>query len=394
MADEIEGATGTAEEHGESGDSFVNFIEEKYGARDDARRDAEDGVSDDSGSDDDDAGAGGEDAEDDGAADQTEPGTSDDGRDGAASESGEESAGDDGADHTEDELSEESGDDDEATAEDDDAEEVDDQGDDGADISDDLQAAADKHGIPLTLDDIADPTARALVAQKVKAMDAGLTRALQEARAYRTDEAQFRAEQKFQRENPALFVAQLLLENPDLFDQVNARMEKLDDEDQKEAFKVIVKDKRKGALDAVNAEFQQAEQLNTRAEYVETFARKESSRLGLPFELAERAVVMALQAKPEGKRDLTDAEIKAAIAAEHKVFEKATRGAKRTASREVLQSRAAHRRPVSPALKPSKGSQTPAPARARRAPELDVHDSEGRVDQLLGSIRRIKPGTK
>lgn len=336
---------------------------------------------------------------DDDDSEDPETDTSDDDADGPSSESGEGSDETDEGDHTEDDESEESTDEETTDDEDDDATGEEDAGagtveedEEDAALSEEFAKVAKALEMPVSLDDIKDPTARQLVAKKIKAMDAGYTRAMQHLKSFRDEQATFQAERKFVAENPDLVVIELLRKDPDLIDRVNARMENLGNEDVAKAFEITVRDKRAEATKAITDAYAQQEQLVERANHVESLAKRLAQTAGLPWEFAESAVERELLRRDPGKRDLTDDEVQAIVKAEAKNYNAHVRAHRREATKADVKHRLAGKKPT-PGSKPAARAASPKPT-AGKQKALNWSKEEERHARMMESARRIKPGVR
>jgi hypothetical protein len=381
MADDTEDA-GT--EGGASSDSlyehFERSITEKYGADDEASIDREDGISRDEG---DEEGITQDDGDDDSnTADHPKAGTSSkpDERD---DESDDESRADADPEHPAKADSDDDDDDDDAGGEDDEDED---------EIADETKGALEKHGAVLTLDEIPKEY-QAPIKAKLRNIDAAFTRAQMEATAFRTKAREVEAEERFRKENPARYIAEVLLASPDLIESVQDLIDKTVDPDQKKLFEILTRDARKEAADKVTSEQTAYERALSRGQEVNDFAQSQAKALGLPWRLAERTVYSALLEKPEDKRDLTNAEVTALLKAEAAEYTKEQRAITRKASVDLVKDRTSSRRAAPPAGARTPGSAvSPRPAGTKL--KVDHGSEESRQSALMNSMRRIAPGRK
>jgi len=383
----------TANDVHDAEQSFIESVAAKYQAEDDAADKAADEAASGDDSEDEEAqdeqGADADDSDD--ADEHTDSDTSSDDPDGDDAEPDEDSDEGDAEDHPEEDDSEESEDGDDVEEED--AADDSSEDDDDEEPSEEFQAAAKRLNIPLTLEDIEDETARRLVKQKLKGMDAAFTRGMQDLRAYRQDEVRFRAEEQFRKENPDLVIAELLQAGgEELFDKVNARMAKLTDEDSQAAFKIIVDDKRKKAATAIESQIAEGQKLVERADHVETLAKRVAQKAGLPWEFAESAVERALLRKPADKRDLTDEEIREAVKAEADNYQRHVRAHRREASKKTIQERTANRR-TTPGTKAPAAAASPKPGAKKKA-TIDYSNEDSRRAPMHDLARKLFPGAK
>lgn len=183
-----------------------------------------------------------------------------------------------------------------------------------------FEAAKEKYNIPTKIDDLPEE-ARPLVEKKFKDMERGYTRAMQDARSYRTEKAQYDAERAYERDHRDQAIADALVADPSLIDKVNAEIERRKDPTYSKA---IERDrevtKREAELTAKETLAQQ-ETRNARGEAIEDYTRDAAKQAGIPFELIESAVVLAITATP-GK-EFTEAQVDAIIAEKAKVYAKA-----------------------------------------------------------------------
>lgn len=316
----------------------------------------------------------------------TDADTSADASDGKADDSGKDSTDDDEDEHADGKKPEDSADDETA----DDDEDLDEEEDD--EVSDETKGALKARGADLTLEDVPEEY-RPLVAKKLKSVDAAFTRVMQEATAFRADRAKFDGEERFRKENPDIFVIEMLEADPALLEKVNERFKKLDDPDQAEALKVIAKDKRAEAHSKVKAEIEEGSRWITRGKEVEDRARERAATLKLDWRIAERAIESALLKKPEGKRDLTDEEIDTVIADEAREFVKVDREKRRALSKEIVKGRTESRNAAPPAAKRPSGTSSPRPAPAK-TPKIDWSSEESRQAALMTTAKRVHPGAR
>lgn len=366
---------------------FISRVADKYEKEDSAHASREDGVEDDGEGNEEGATEESGDDESTGTDEHTDAGTSTDDPDGEAAESEEDSAASDDDEHPDDEESDDS--EENAETEEEGAEEDDDDADEP---SDETKAKLAKAGADLKLDDIPKEY-RSIVQKKLANIDSAFSRVNQEATAFRAERTRLKAEEKFRADNPDMDIAERLIANPDLIEKVQARIDKLADADQAEAFKIIVKDKRKGAEDAVVAESSEAEKFQSRVGEVVKYAEQRASTAGLPWKRAEKAVAYAIAMKPAGGKDLTNEEIDAVIKAEAKDYTEEQRSAKRTASKETIQTRTNLRKAAVPGVKRPTSTQSPRPAAAKAA-KVNNDSEESRHAAMMKTARRVMPGTK
>lgn len=272
-----------------------------------------------------------------------------------------------------------------------DAGDADDEDEGDADEPDpEFDKAAKQHKIPTSLDDI-PKEARPLVEKRLKEIQAGFTRAVTEAREYRAEEAQFRAEQLFREENPieyALdFIESQMKANPKFAEQLNERWAKLEDPEQQRAFQVIVKDARKGAAEKIDTRLKERDQLVSRADAVQAATEKLAGKLGLPMELADQAIALRIREnaqKPNGKPDITDAEIQEIVTAQAKVYGRHVRAHRREGTKQYIRDKAKDAKQT-PVVRSGQGN-SPAPGKqSTKGMSLE--------DRMMQTATRVFPGS-
>jgi hypothetical protein len=218
-------------------------------------------------------------------------------------------------------------------------------------------AEASKQKIALTVDDLPED-ARPVVKKRIKELEAGFTRAMQDARSYRKDEAVFRAEQKFQSENQAEYVADLLLKNPKLGDAVNELLDGLTTPTARQALDVVVKDKRREAMAATETALKAQEVRVARGLELDSYTRTQAMKLGVPMELGVEASVIA---HINDVGDITERDIDQIVAQKAREYENHTRAIRREASKKYVEGKIELRKTGGLKVKPGSGN-APAPS--------------------------------
>lgn len=247
-----------------------------------------------------------------------------------------------------------------------------------ADFDAAFTAAMQEHGADISLDDV-PPEAKPLVAKKLKNLEAGFTRTMQQVRAVEREAQQVRAEVRFQRERPVDFVVTLLQANPDIAAQVNARLDEFDKSPTaKEYHAVIVEKARAEALKAEESEANAHAARQERAVEIETIGRAAAQAAGVPFEMGveESIVAHLLQ-----HGDITDADIKRIAQQKGALWQSHQRGQKRTERKEYVALKTQDRKNAGLKVVPGRGA-APAPA-PRPAPKTD----DEFVDMMAGRLR-------
>lgn len=245
--------------------------------------------------------------------------------------------------------------------------------DEGDDLVAEARAALERHGLSIKSVKDLPPAARPLVERKFAEMNAAMTRAMMEARAYRTEERQFRADLAYREQHPEHFIAEMLAKDPQLIEKINALVEKNEDPDKRKLFDLEVKQHRTEALTAVSQAEQKAEAVMQRADAIEAYLRTACTKLNLPFQHVVDVVELAILRKPtpeERERGLTDQELDQIITQQAKVLGRRTREEKRTRKQEAIRQRTRDRKTSTPAVRA--GSGTPAGPRGTGKPKNDA----------------------
>lgn len=267
---------------------------------------------------------------------------------------------------------------------DDDATDTDeDEEPDDAELAQEAAAALEKHGVKLKLEDL-PKEAQPLVQQQLKLMQAGFTRALQEARAYREEEAQFRAERAFVDQNPALVIVELLQKGgADLEAKVNELLDGASTDVGKKALEVTTREARSEVLKSIAAESQKTQRLLDRADVITTYVKTACTKLNVPFDLVEELVASRLLEKPADARDLTETELDGIIGKVQRSISKRLGERKQQERKDAIKGRQQDRKTVSPAARSIPGTGTPAPTGAK-APQNDEEFASYMAGKLSG----------
>lgn len=235
-----------------------------------------------------------------------------------------------------------------------------------AEIDERFKAAMQKHGAELDLAALPKDV-QPVVAQKLKNLEAGFTRAMQEIRGQQKQSVQDQAELRFQREKPAEFIVATLLANPEIADAVNKRLEEFEvSPTAREYHGVIVKDARAQALAAVEAERTEAEQAATRAVEIERTAQAAADAYGVPFDFGVEDKVAAHLAI---HGDIDEATIRAIAKGQATKWQALTRAQERDKSKQYVQQKVQDRATAGLKVKPGSGK-APEPA-SKRMPSSD-----------------------
>jgi hypothetical protein len=202
-------------------------------------------------------------------------------------------------------------------------EQTDDEDDDGdashqredSEKEDTFDAAAKRFKIPTTFTKLLEkvpeaqrPEFERALTGRLASMESGFTRAMQEARTYRQEEGELRAELRLGREQPEHAFMAALRKDPKAVERLNALMEKFDrngavlpDYDAEHA-------KALGAAKtAEQTQRDQATKAAERAARIQTYAERRAGKAGVPWEFVEEAVAFAVATSETG--DISEADV-------------------------------------------------------------------------------------
>jgi hypothetical protein len=229
--------------------------------------------------------------------------------------------------------------------------------DDEPDASDtEFDRIAKSLRLPTRFDDL-PKEAQPIVERRLRDMTAGFSRVMQQATEFRAKEREFRSEQRYREAHPAEYLAQALVEHPELEEQVATLLEKFRDEDpsQREAATVLEQKHRDDAAREIaaaeKAEREQSEWLATRADEVETLARSACTKAGISF---DRGVEAAIAYEIRDTGDIDNARIKELVDEMAQERGRSTRAFKREERKREIQAKTAARKNASP-LRPGTG---------------------------------------
>jgi hypothetical protein len=184
-----------------------------------------------------------------------------------------------------------------------------------SDEEDTFDAAAKRFKIPTTFAKLLEkvpeaqrPEFERALTGRLASMESGFTRAMQEARTYRQEEAELRAELRLGREQPEHAFMAALRKDPKAVERLNALMEKFDrngavlpDYDAEHA-------KALGAAKtAEQTQRDQATKAAERAARIQTYAERRAGKAGVPWEFVEEAVAFAVATSETG--DISEADV-------------------------------------------------------------------------------------
>lgn len=257
-------------------------------------------------------------------------------------------------------------------AEDDDEDQDDDDGgeqeDDGKEKDDKpsepsaaMVQALKKYGVSLDLTEVPE-SARAPLVKKIAAMEAGYTKAMQDARSYRAEKAEFEAEKEHISKHTDKHIADLLAKDPALLEKVNAEMGKREDPTYREALELqrqTAKDK--AALDA-QAHAQAEADRDAQVAQLNSYVVSAVKNAKVPFALVEDAIVRADTAKYNaGDGFLTETEIDAIVTAKAQVYHRGLSGAKGAERRKYVEEKVGDKAKHANRTKPTGSGVAPIP---------------------------------
>lgn len=236
--------------------------------------------------------------------------------------------------------------------------------------------AAEKVSVDL---DAIPKEARPIVQKKLKDLEAGFTRTMQKVRADQKEAMAVKAEARFQQERPADYVVTLLMANPDLMAQVNAKLDEFEASPiAREAHAVIVEREREKARTAEQATLDRADADIKRQHDIVRMGKAAARAAGVPWEAGVEADIAAHLALGQ---ELTEADIRTIAAEKAKVWKRVLREQGRIKQQTYVEAKVKDRKLAGLTVPPSAGA-APAPA-ARPAPTND-DDFIAQFAQKLG----------
>ena len=206
-------------------------------------------------------------------------------------------------------------------------------------------------GVNASLEDIPE-SARPVVAKKLKDLEAGFTRAMQEVREDQRQATAFRAEERFRKEHTADFIVSMLMERPEISAEVNARIEEMEGNDTAlRGHKAIVEEARRSAMGAETSERDAAEKSAKRQERIVRIGKAAAKAAGVPFEMGVEEAIAARLAMGE---ELTEPQIRDIARQKARVFQEGVRKARRAGSAEYVQGKVGDRK-AGLQIKPNEG---------------------------------------
>lgn len=241
---------------------------------------------------------------------------------------------DDEGSETDDETDEDAADDDEEDGGDDKpkgkvgakTDEEEEEAEEEAQLDADFEEAAERHRLPTNVRDIlakVPKEARGAVVEvvgtRLKEMEAGFTRTIQQATVDRRELAKLRRERAFEEGNRVDMIAEWLDQDPKNLDRLNDELTKRDPEKGSAAYaeakKMRLDDARKKLQDQADEDEQVTLRQHARADAIESLSRRLCREEGVPFEVVNDAIVLAIvnSHKDEAQRDLPDAAVRAIV---------------------------------------------------------------------------------
>ncbi len=232
-------------------------------------------------------------------------------------------------------------------------------------LAEEARAELVKHGLKMTMDDVPKEY-RPLVKAKIDNAEIAVQRALNGARAYRKEEAQYRAARAFDEQRPALRVMELLHDkdgklNEELYEQVNALMAEMETPSGKKLFVKDVRDERLAIQQAIEAQRTVIEQTESRGSEMVTYVARACARLGLPFMSTSKLVAAEVALREHPEQGLTDREIDAILGDVLRDRKKDLGEKKAADKKDAIRGRTLDKKTTTPAGKG--GSGAPAPAK-------------------------------
>lgn len=219
--------------------------------------------------------------------------------------------------------------------------------------------ALKKYGVSLDLTEIPEP-ARAPLVKKIAAMEAGYTKAMQDARNYRAEKAEFESAKEYETKQPEKHIADLLDKDPALLDKVNAEVEKRTNPTYREALDLQRQAAKDRAETDAQARAQQEADRDAQIAQLNSYVVSAVKNAKVPFALVEDAIARADTAKYHaGNGFLTEAEIDAIVKAKADVYHRGLSGAKGAERRKYVEDKLDDKRANKNNRKPSGSGVTP-----------------------------------
>lgn len=237
--------------------------------------------------------------------------------------------------------------------------------------------------IPMSVDDLPE-AARPLVQKRLKEMEAGFTRAMQEQRAYRKQEAEFNAEKRFLADRPVDWIVDQFQKNPTLLSQVQEELTRMEEPRYAEARRLNRDADQKLAKIEAREEQEKHEALQTEVQRLDTLTFEVAKTEGVPYDFVQDSIEALTHrlAKAENRLPRAD-ELTALIASKAQSYRRtvgAVRGAKTKdyAKMKAEQSKTA-------GLKGKPGSQ-PAPRPPAKPTQPKSNDRDDVIDFLTERV--------
>lgn len=222
-----------------------------------------------------------------------------------------------------------------------------------------MVAALKKYGVALDLTEVPEP-ARAPLIKKLAAMEAGYTKAMQDARSYRAEKAEFEAAKDYETKQTEKHIADLLDKDPTLLEKVNAEVEKRTNPTYREALELQRQAAKDRASTDAQARAQQEADRDAQVAQLNSYVVSAVKNAKVPFALVEDAIVRADTAKYQaGNGFLTEAEIDAIVTAKAQVYHRGLSGAKGAERRKYVEDKLEDKRANKNTRKPSGSGVTP-----------------------------------
>lgn len=267
------------------------------------------------------------------------------------------------------------------------AAEDDDEDDDG------FRDAASRHKLPTDFEAVVTKLpkevrdeARGLFAKELKSVKAGFTRMTQEGREYRQREKVLLADATFRRDHPLEYVLDVLTSDPTLLQQLDERLAGMGDDRTKSVEQRHIQNLRRETEAKVAEQMATVERQQARGREVEALSQRLCEHYGVPFEVVEDSLILAVTKSPE--RNISNDEVRQIIKARAIQLKGASFVKKQEGAKAYVQGKLAAKAAAQTPLARARRAQGANPAPA--SPKPSGKDTDLAAN-FAASIRRLAP---
>jgi hypothetical protein len=198
-------------------------------------------------------------------------------------------------------------------------------------------ASLKKFGVSIDPEDVPEAAREAFV-QKVKHMESGFTKAMQEQRAYRQEKASFEADKQRLDKDFDKVVADRLMKDPTLVDKINEEVEKRKNPVYAEALELRRDADRMKAEQDVRTAQDQSDANVARGQALLDYAKRQAKTSGIPWDFVEGRILFE-----DTQRGLDESDIDTIVAEKAKVYSQHVAAVKGAKTREIVKQKVADR---------------------------------------------------